>query len=79
MLDARSYPLLVGLIVLVWFSRPAHAFGAGNIAGISKIEGQNCEPVSNYLLLAVDADRAANQGATATLKMRSSPSRWPAP
>ncbi|KAF0322011.1 heterokaryon incompatibility protein Het-C [Colletotrichum asianum] len=41
MLDARSYPLLVGLIVLVWFSRPAHAFGAGNIAGISKIEGQN--------------------------------------
>ncbi|KAF6833388.1 nima-interacting protein [Colletotrichum plurivorum] len=41
MLDARSYPLLVGLIVLVWLARPTHAFGAGNIASISKIEGQN--------------------------------------
>ncbi|TDZ40278.1 Translation initiation factor IF-2 [Colletotrichum spinosum] len=41
MFDGRSYSLLVGLIVLVWLTRPAHAFGAGNIAGISKIEGQN--------------------------------------
>ncbi|TQN69713.1 hypothetical protein CSHISOI_05825 [Colletotrichum shisoi] len=41
MLDARSYPLLVGLLVLVCLARPTYAFGAGNIASISKIEGQN--------------------------------------
>ncbi|EFQ25491.1 heterokaryon incompatibility protein Het-C [Colletotrichum graminicola] len=41
MLDARSYPLLVGLLVLVCLAQPTYAFGAGNIASISKIEGQN--------------------------------------
>ena len=43
MLDSRNYTLLVGLIILIGLVRPAHAFGAGNIAGISKVEGQNCE------------------------------------
>ncbi|KAK2014872.1 heterokaryon incompatibility protein Het-C [Colletotrichum eremochloae] len=41
MLDARFYPLLVGLLVLVCLAQPTYAFGAGNIASISKIEGQN--------------------------------------
>jgi hypothetical protein len=41
MADSKSYSLLVGLVMLVWLARPALAFGAGNIASISKIEGQN--------------------------------------
>lgn len=36
-------PLLLGLAVLFLFAGHAHAFGAGNIAGISKVEGQNCK------------------------------------
>ncbi len=40
----KPYPFLLGFIVLFCFVRPTLAFGAGNIAGISKIEGQNCEP-----------------------------------
>ncbi|KAF3764716.1 Het-C-domain-containing protein, partial [Cryphonectria parasitica EP155] len=37
----KMTPLLWGFILLFLFARPAHAFGAGNIAGISKVEGQN--------------------------------------
>ncbi|KAK4465603.1 ATP-dependent RNA helicase DDX42 [Cladorrhinum samala] len=37
----REYPFLLGFIVLFWFVRPTLAFGAGNIAGISNVEGQN--------------------------------------
>ena len=33
--------LLLGLILLVVFVRPSHAFGAGNIASVSKVEGVN--------------------------------------
>ena len=33
------FPIL--LVALVFLARPTHAFGAGNIAGTSKIEGQN--------------------------------------
>ncbi|KAH8899384.1 Het-C-domain-containing protein [Thozetella sp. PMI_491] len=33
--------LLLGFLVLFLFTKPALAFGAGNIAGISKVEGQN--------------------------------------
>jgi Heterokaryon incompatibility protein Het-C len=29
------------ILLLVVFARPAHAFGAGNIASIARIEGQN--------------------------------------
>lgn len=29
------------LLLLVFWARPTHAFGAGNIASLSKIEGQN--------------------------------------
>lgn len=37
-------PLTLGLFslcLIVLFAHPAHAFGAGNIASLSKIEGQN--------------------------------------
>ncbi|GAB1311042.1 Heterokaryon incompatibility protein Het-C [Madurella fahalii] len=37
----KPYPFLLGFIVLFCFVRPTLAFGAGNIAGISKIEGLN--------------------------------------
>lgn len=40
----KMTPFLWGLILLFLFARPTHAFGAGNIAGISKVEGQNCKP-----------------------------------
>jgi hypothetical protein len=44
----KPYPFLLGFIVLFCFVRPTLAFGAGNIAGISKIEGQNCEPLPYF-------------------------------
>jgi hypothetical protein len=40
---SRPYPLILGIIVLYLFVAPTLAFGAGNIAGISKVEGQNCK------------------------------------
>lgn len=39
----KPAPLLLGIALLFLLVKPAHAFGAGNIAGISKVEGQNCE------------------------------------
>lgn len=39
---AKPYPMLLGMLILLFFAPPALAFGAGNIAGISKVEGQNC-------------------------------------
>lgn len=42
MFSVRNYGLLVGFIIVVALASPAMAFGAGNIASISKIEGQNC-------------------------------------
>ncbi|KAF3940994.1 hypothetical protein ABW19_dt0209592 [Dactylella cylindrospora] len=41
MFTLKPYPALLGLVLLLLFARPTHAFGAGNIASISKIEGQN--------------------------------------
>ncbi|PNY26532.1 Uncharacterized protein TCAP_03539 [Tolypocladium capitatum] len=41
MLDFGNPGLLLVLIVLVALASPADAFGAGNIAAISKVEGQN--------------------------------------
>ncbi|KAI3319350.1 NIMA-interacting protein tinc [Xylariaceae sp. AK1471] len=41
MISFKLYPGLLGLAFLLIFARPALAFGAGNIAGISKVEGQN--------------------------------------
>ncbi|KLU88047.1 hypothetical protein MAPG_07034 [Magnaporthiopsis poae ATCC 64411] len=38
---AKPYPLIVGIILLFAFAPGVAAFGAGNIASISKIEGQN--------------------------------------
>lgn len=40
---AKPFPILLGIVVLFLFARPTLAFGAGNIASISKVEGQNCE------------------------------------
>ncbi|EON98353.1 putative nima-interacting protein [Phaeoacremonium minimum UCRPA7] len=37
----KPAPLLLGIALLFLLVKPAHAFGAGNIAGISKVEGQN--------------------------------------
>ncbi|KAG8163526.1 hypothetical protein KVR01_006823 [Diaporthe batatas] len=37
----KMTPLLMGVVVLFLFAGHAHAFGAGNIASISKVEGQN--------------------------------------
>lgn len=42
----KMTPLLWGLALLFLFAKPTHAFGAGNIASISKVEGQNCKPLS---------------------------------
>lgn len=42
MIDFRAPGLLLGLVLLVCLVQPAAAFGAGNIASISKVEGQNC-------------------------------------
>ncbi|KAF2968083.1 hypothetical protein GQX73_g5528 [Xylaria multiplex] len=41
MTSLKLYPSLLGLAFLLIFAQPALAFGAGNIAGISKVEGQN--------------------------------------
>lgn len=41
MFSFKPYPVLLGLAMLLVFARPAMAFGAGNIAGISKVEGEN--------------------------------------
>ncbi|OTA98896.1 hypothetical protein M426DRAFT_325603 [Hypoxylon sp. CI-4A] len=41
MITLKPFPVLLGLAFLFAFARPALAFGAGNIAGISKVEGQN--------------------------------------
>ncbi|KAJ6781436.1 hypothetical protein PWT90_10288 [Aphanocladium album] len=41
MSNSRFPSLLLGLVILVALASPAAAFGAGNIASISKIEGQN--------------------------------------
>lgn len=45
----KMTPLLMGLVLLFLFAGRAHAFGAGNIASISKVEGQNCEPLPNTI------------------------------
>jgi hypothetical protein len=34
-------------LVLMFYAAPTHAFGAGNIASTSKIEGQNWRHVSD--------------------------------
>ncbi|PTB37503.1 hypothetical protein M441DRAFT_199847 [Trichoderma asperellum CBS 433.97] len=41
MTDFRAPGFLLGLVLLVCLVQPAAAFGAGNIASISKVEGQN--------------------------------------
>ncbi|KAK4216558.1 heterokaryon incompatibility protein Het-C-domain-containing protein [Rhypophila decipiens] len=41
MAGLKPFPLILGLVVLFCFASPALAFGAGNIASISSVEGQN--------------------------------------
>ncbi|KAJ1327539.1 Heterokaryon incompatibility protein Het-C [Microdochium nivale] len=41
MFTVKPLPVLLGLAVFLLFARPAHAFGAGNIAAVSSVEGQN--------------------------------------
>jgi len=48
MFSLKPLPVLLGLAVFLLLASPAHAFGAGNIASISKIEGQNCKPPVVY-------------------------------
>lgn len=43
MFTLRPYPALLALVVVLLYARPALAFGAGNIASMSKVEGQNCK------------------------------------
>lgn len=38
---STSSILLPAVILLILYARPTHAFGAGNIASLAKIEGQN--------------------------------------
>lgn len=38
-----SHWLPVLALVLIFYAAPTHAFGAGNIATTSNIEGENCE------------------------------------
>lgn len=40
---AKPTPIIVGILLLFAFAPGVAAFGAGNIASISKVEGQNCE------------------------------------
>ena len=39
--SASTAVLTIAIVLLL--ARPAHAFGAGNIQAVSKIEGSNCE------------------------------------
>ncbi|KAH8682245.1 heterokaryon incompatibility protein Het-C-domain-containing protein [Xylariales sp. PMI_506] len=41
MSSLKPYPAILALVLLLFYARPALAFGAGNIASISKVEGQN--------------------------------------
>jgi hypothetical protein len=36
--------LLATGIILLLLAQPTHAFGAGNIASVSAVEGINCKP-----------------------------------
>ena len=38
-----TWNAVLTLALLLILARPAHAFGAGNIASVAKIEGINCE------------------------------------
>ena len=39
--SASTVVLTIGIVLLL--ARPAHAFGAGNIGSVSKVEGVNCK------------------------------------
>jgi hypothetical protein len=54
--------LLLGLVLLVLFVRPSQAFGAGNIAGASKVEGVNWRHGDiEDVLLTILASRSSNK------------------
>jgi hypothetical protein len=62
MAEFKAYPFLLGLLVLFCFVRPTLAFGAGNIAGISSVEGQNCEFIPHRLDAILRANRKSSSG-----------------
>lgn len=39
--SSNFFPLALTLLLVLLWARPTQAFGAGNIASMSKIEGQN--------------------------------------
>lgn len=41
------------LLVFAWAVAPAAAFGAGNVASISKVEGKNCMSMTVFVMLCV--------------------------
>lgn len=64
----KMTPLLMGVVVLFLFAGHAHAFGAGNIASISKVEGQNCKRAHTTMLILIEGTRTNHgfrQGAMA--------------
>lgn len=69
MSDVRAPGLLLGLVLLVCLIQPAAAFGAGNIASVSKVEGQNCTSTACIPLRMAHLAHTL-QGATVTSRMR---------
>jgi hypothetical protein len=58
------------LAILLLLARPAHAFGAGNIASVAKIEGLNCE----YASLKLCGARTAANGIQGAMEISKTPS-----
>jgi len=44
-----TFNVVLTLSIVLLLARPAHAFGAGNIASVAKIEGSNCKYPLNHL------------------------------
>ncbi len=54
-----SFTISSSVLVIAIFmilARPAHAFGAGNIASVSKVEGLNCRSTCPRALSTADSD-----------------------
>lgn len=71
----KTTPLLMGVVLLFLFAGRVHAFGAGNIASISKVEGQNCKGIHTIRLIPPEGNlhtnRGSCQGVTATSRTHS--------
>lgn len=58
----KMTPLLMGMVFLFLFAGRVHAFGAGNIASISKVEGQNCKRIHIIGLIPIEVNLQTNRG-----------------